>query len=299
MRVFVTGATGFIGSYLVPELIQAGHQVVGLSRSDAGAAALAAAGAAVCRGDVNDLARLCAAAASADGIIHAAFNHDLANLRQHSEDDRRVIETLGGVLAGSGRPLVIASGTGLAARSGAGLPAVETDDPVAAAEFPRAATEEAAAALAATGVHVVVVRLPQVHDTRRQGRITLHVQLARQQGRVAYVGDGRNRLAAVHVSDAVRLFRLALETGRAGARYHAVGEDGVAMRDIAEAIGAGLKLPVESIPPAAAASYFGRMAGLAAMDLAASGDWTQQQLGWVPAGPGLLADLHNMDYRAA
>jgi len=297
MRVLLTGATGFIGSYLVAELIDAGHHVVGLSRSDAGAEALTRTGAEVLRGDVNDRDRLRTAAAGADGVIHAAFNHDFANAKQNSEDDRKVIETLGAALAGSDRPLVITSGTGLS-RSKTGAPVVETDDHVTSAEFPRAASEEAADALIAAGGHVMVMRLPQVHDTRRAGRITWHIELARQRGRVAYVGAGRNRLPAVHVSDAVRLYRLALENGRAGARYNAVAEEGVALRDIADAIGAGLKIPVESIAPEEAPEYFGWMAQLVTLDLAASGTLTRQQLAWNPTGPDLLTDLRNMDYSA-
>jgi nucleoside-diphosphate-sugar epimerase len=296
--MFLTGATGFIGSFLVPELINAGHHVVGLSRSDAGAEALTRSGAEAFRGDVNDLARLRTAAELADGVIHAAFDHDFANLKQHSEDDRKVIETLGEVLTGSKRPLVITSGTGLA-RSKTGDPAVETDDHVTSTEFPRAATEEAADALIAKGGRVMVMRLPQVHDTRKQGRITWHIQTARRQGRVAYVGEGKNRVAAVHVSDAARLYRLALEKGEAGARYNAVGEEGVALRDIAEAIGAGLKMPVESITPEEAPDYFGSMAPLAMLDLAASSALTRRQLGWNPTGPDLLTDLRNMDYGVA
>ena len=295
MRVFLTGATGFIGSYLVPELISAGHSVVGLSRSDAGAEALTRAGAEVVRGDINDLDRLRTAAKAADGIIHAAFNHDFSRLKQTSEDDRRVIATLGEALAGSDRPLVVTSGTGLA-RSRTGDPAAETDDPVTSAEFPRAASEEAASALAARGLRVMVLRLPQVHDMFRQGRIAEHIKLARRHGRVAYIGEGNNRLPAVHVSDAVRLYLLVLRNGQAGARYHAVGEDGVALRDIAEAIGAGLKMPVASIAPEQAAAYFGWLASLASIDLAASSALTRQQLGWNPVGPGLLTDLREADY---
>ena len=298
MRVFLTGATGFIGSYLVPELINAGHHVVGLCHSDAGAEALARARAEVLRGDANDLDRLCTAAKAADGVIHAAFNHDFSNLKQHSEEDRKVIETLGEALSGSDRPLVITSGTGLA-RSKTGGPAVETDDHVTSAEFPRAASEEAADALIAKGGRVMVMRLPQVHDTRHQGRIAQHIQLARQNGRVAYVGEGKNRVPAVHVSDAVRLYRLALEKGQAGARYHAVGEEGVALRDIAKVIGAGLKMPVESITPEGAAEYFGWMAQLATIDLATSSAWTRQQMGWNSTGPDLLTDLRHMDYGVA
>ena len=295
MRVFLTGATGFIGSYLVPELVAAGHRVIGLSRSDAGAEALARAGAEVFRSDVNDLDRLRIAAETADGVVHAAFNHDFSNLTQHSEQDRRVIETLGEALAGSDRPLIVTSGTGLA-RSKTGGPAAETDDHPASAEVPRAATEEAADALIAKGGRVMVMRLSQVHDTRRQGRITQHILLARRKGRVAYIGERRNRLAAVHVSDAVRLYRLALEKGQAGARYHAVGEECVAMRDVAEAIGAGLKTLVESITPEAAPGYFGPLANLAALDLAASGALTRRELDWNPTGPDLLTDLRSMDY---
>ena len=298
MRVFVTGATGFIGSALVPELINAGHQVLGLTRSEAGAKSLAAAGAEVHRGCLEDLGSLKSGAAKSDAVIHLAFNHDFSNLKQNSDDDRNVIETLGEVVAGSDRPLVITSGTGLA-KSNTGAPALETDDHVSSAEFPRAASEEAADALITKGGRVMVMRLPQVHDTSKQGRVTFHIQTARQQGRVAYVGEGKNRLPAVHVSDAVRLYRLALEKGQGGARYHAVGEEGVALRDIAEVIGAGLKMPVESITPEEAPKYFGWMAHLATIDLAASSALTRQQLGWNPTGPDLLTDLRNMDYSVA
>ena len=294
MRVFLTGATGFIGAFLVPELIEAGHQVVGLSRSDAGAEALTRAGAEVFRGDVNDLDRLRTAAEAADGVIHAAFTHDFSNLAQHSENDRKVIETLGEALAGSSRPLIVTSGTGLA-RSRTGGPVVETDAPATSAEYPRGATEEAAEALIAKGGRVTVMRLPQVHDTRRFGRISEQIRLARRKGWVAYVDEGANRLPAVHVSDAVRLYRLALEKGEAGARYHAIAEEGIALRDIAEVIGAALGMPARSITPEAASDYFGPLANLVTVDLAASGAWTRQQLGWNPTGPDLLTDLRNMD----
>ncbi|MGZ6017322.1 MAG: SDR family oxidoreductase [Phenylobacterium sp.] len=295
MRVFLTGATGFVGSHLVPELLAAGHQVVGLSRSDAGAEALARAGAEVFRGDLSDLDRLRAAAAASEGVIHAAFDHDFSNLKEHSERDRRVIETLGAALAGSDRPLVVSSGTGLA-RSKTGGPAAETDGYVSSADFPRAATEEAADALIAAGGRVMVLRLSQVHDTRHHGRISHHIRLARQKGWVAYVGEGTTRLAAVHVSDAVRLYRLALEKGHPGARYNAVDEEGVALRDIAEVIGAGLDMPVRSIPAEAAPDYFGPLASLVTIDLAASSALTRRQLDWKPAGPDLLTDLRRMDY---
>ena len=294
MQVFLTGATGFVGSQLVPELIGAGHRVAGLCRSEAGAAALARAGAAVVRGDVNDRAGLRAAAAAADGIIHAAFDHDPANQGRSSGDDRRAIATLGAALVGSDRPFVVTSGTGLV-RSKTGGPALETDEYVTAAAFPRAACEEAADTLIAAGGRVMVMRLPQVHDRHRQGRISWHVDVARRQGRVAYVGEGQNRLPAVHVSDAVRAYRLALETGEAGARYHAVAEEGVALRQIAEAIGGRLGMPVVSITPEEAPAYFGPLASLATLDLPASGALTRQRLGWTPTGPDLLSSLRSMN----
>ena len=294
MRVFLTGATGFIGGHLVPELIAAGHQVIGLSRSEAGAEALVHAGAEVRRGDVNDLRALRSAAETCDGVIHAAFNHDFSNLKQHSEQDRAVIATLGEALAGSDRPLIVTSGTGLV-RSNTGGPVLETDDHAPSTEVARAATEEAAEALDKGG-RVMVMRLSQVHDTRRQGRISEHIRLARRKGWIAYVGKGQVRLAAVHVSDAVRLYRLALEKGRAGARYHAVSEEGVALRKIAEVIGAGLEMPVRSITPEEASGYFGPLSSLVTIDLAASSAMTHEQLGWTSTGPDLLTDLRNMDY---
>jgi len=296
MRVFLTGATGFIGSYLVPELLGAGHAVRGLCRSDEAAEKLALAGVEPFRGDINDLDRVRAGAEASDGVIHAAFNHDFARIRQHSEEDRKVIEALGEVLANSQRPLVVTSGTGLVERPAGGRPVAEADTHPSSEKVPRAATEEAAGAVAARGVHVITMRLPQVHDTRHQGRIAHHIRLARETGRVAYIGDGENRLPAVHVTDASRIFRMALEHGQSGARYHAVAEEGVPMRDIAEVIAAGLNLPVESIAPEAAADYFGVLAGLAGLDLAASSALTRQELGWTPTGPDLLTDLRQMDW---
>jgi nucleoside-diphosphate-sugar epimerase len=295
MQVFVTGASGFVGSFVVSELISTGHDVVGLTRSDAGAEALASAGAKVFRGDVNDLEALRGAAEAADGIIHMAFNHDTSDPKRHSENDRKVIAALGAALVGTDRPLVITSGTGLV-QSKTGQPTVETDNHPTSAIIPRAASEEAADALIDQGGNVMVMRLPQVHDTRRQGRIRWHIQIAREQGRVAYVGEGQNRVPAAHVSDVARLFRLALEKGEAGARYHAVAEEGVPLREIAEVIGAGLRLPVESITPEQAPGYYGLLASLAVLDLPASGALTREQLGWVPTGPDLLTDLRNTDY---
>jgi nucleoside-diphosphate-sugar epimerase len=217
-------------------------------------------------------------------------------LKQHSEEDRKVIQTLGEALAGSNRPLIVSSGTALAHSKTSG-PGLETDGYAASADHPRVATEEAADVLIAKGGgRVIVMRLAQVHDTRHQGRIALHIQLARQKGWVAYVGEGLNRLPAVHVTDVARLYRLALENGQSGARYHAVAEEGVCLHDIAEVIGEGLGAPVKSITPDEAPDYFGWMAKLAMTDLAASGALTRQQLGWTPVGPDLLTDLRNMDY---
>jgi nucleoside-diphosphate-sugar epimerase len=307
MQILVTGATGFVGSFVVSELIGAGHDVVGLTRSDAGAEALTRAGADVFTSDVNDLDRLREAASQADGVIHTAFNHDQSQLKQHSENDRQVIATLGAALAGTARPLIVTSGTGLvqppANEPGhPGQPVTETDPPAPSATVPRAASEEAADALTDQGGNVIVMRLPQVHDPRHQGRIRWHIQVAREQGRVAYVGEGRNRVPAVHVTDAARLYRLALEKGQAqghpGARYHAVAEEGVSLRDIAEAIGAGLNLPVESITEQQAPAYFGLLAQLAALDLPASGTATQRQLDWHPTGPDFLTDLRDTDFGA-
>jgi nucleoside-diphosphate-sugar epimerase len=288
MRVFVTGATGFVGSAVVAELIAAGHQVLGLTRSDAGAQALAAAGAEAHRGSLQDLESLKQGAARSDGVIHLAFNHDFSTYLANCEDDRRVIAALGAALAGSARPLLVTSGTGMAAP---GRPATEDDPPASSAEIPRAASEEAADELAAEGVNAAVVRLPQVHDTERQGLITYAVETAREKGVSAYVGEGVHRWAAAHVSDTARLYRLALERAEPRARYHAVAEEGVAMRDIALAIGRRLAVPVKSIAPEEAPAHFGWLAMFVARDGAASSVLTRARLGWAPTGPGLLEDL--------
>ena len=297
MRVFVTGATGFIGSRVVKELIAAGHQVIGLCRSEEKAPALAAAGAEVYRGSIDDPDSLKDGAARSDGVIHLAFNHDFSKLAANCETDRRVIETLGSVLAGSGRPLIVTSGTAMA-KVAPGQPATEDAPTITSNEFPRAASEEATADLAANGVKTSVVRLPQVHDPERQGLISPWITIARDKGFLAYIGEGRNRWPAAHVSDVARLYRLAIERAETGAVYNAVAEEGVPARDIAETIGRRLKLPVKSIPPEAAGGYFGWLAHLAARDMPASSEKTQKKLGWRPTGPGLIADLEQLPISA-
>ena len=294
MRVFVTGATGFIGSAVVQELIEAGHHVIGMARSDAGAKSLAATGAQVRRGDLEDLESLRTGAAAADAVIHLAFNHDFSQYAANCEADRRAIEALGGALAGSDRLLIVTSGTGLAS-SKPGLPSTEDDPPLGSKIIPRA-SEEAAASVAERGVRVATVRLPQVHDTVKQGLVTYAIQVAREKGVAAYVGDGRNRWPAAHVLDTARLYLLALEKGDGGVRYHAVAEEGVAVRDIAETIGRGLGVPVISIAPEESAAHFGWLGAFAARDVPASSAHTRKELGWTPVGPGLIADLENMHY---
>ena len=227
MRVFVTGATGFIGSAVVKELVGAGHQVIGVYRSDDKAPALAAAGAEAYRGSIDDPDSLKEGAARSDGVIHLAFNHDFSQFLSNCETDRRVIETLGSTLAGSDRPLIVTSGTAIA-KVAPGELAKEDAPAIAAADFPRAASEETTAKLAADGLNTSVVRLPQVHDPERQGLITWWIALAREKGLFAYVGEGRNRWAAGHISDVARLYRLAIEKSEPGAIYNAVGEEGVA-----------------------------------------------------------------------
>lgn len=295
MRIFITGATGFIGSALIPELIRAGHQVLGLTRSESGAKSLVAAGAQVHRGDLNDLESLRKGAAMSDGVIHLAFNHDFSKYAANCEDDRRVIEALGSALEGSDRPLLVTSGTAMA-NSSPGRIATENDPTVSSAVIPRAASEEAAASVGAKDVRVSIVRLPQVHDTVKQGLVTYAIAVARQKGVSAYVGDGLNRWPAAHVLDTARLYRLALEKGGAGAKYHAVAEEGVPVRDIAEVIGRGLKVPVISVPQEQAVDHFGWLGAFAGRDVPASSALTRERLAWRPTGPGLIADLEGMRY---
>lgn len=294
MRVFLTGATGFIGSRILPELLAAGHEVVGNARSDAGARRLEQAGAAVHRGDLDDPAGLAKGAEDADAVIHTAFDHDFARFAENCDKDRRVIEAIGAVLAGSDRPLLITSGVALGS-PGPGQFAredvLDRDHPI-----PRIASELAGSAVGDRGVSVGVVRLPQVHDPVKQGLISPLIDLARAKGVSAYVGEGVNRWCAAAVEDVARLYVLALHRHAPGVRWHAVAEEAIPMRSIAEAIGAGLGLPVSSLSDTEAAAHFGWMAGFASLDMPASGAATRERLGWVPTGPTLLEDLARMDY---
>jgi nucleoside-diphosphate-sugar epimerase len=288
MRVFVTGATGFIGTVVVRDLIRAGHQVLGLSRSEAGAKALAAAGAQTHRGHLEDLESLHSGAAQSDGVIHLAFGHDFSKFKEMSENDRRAIETIGSALAGSDRPLVVTSGT-LLVRPGH---MATEDDPIPKDHPVPRVSEQTGLSLAARKVRVSAVRLPQVHDRDKAGLVSYLIAVAREKGVSAYVGEGLNRWSAVHRLDVPPVYRLALEKAPAGATYHAVGEEGVPLKHIAEAIGRGLKIPVVSKSQAEAASHFGPLAMFVAMDGPASSALTQQRLAWRPTqSTGLIADL--------
>jgi len=292
MRIFLTGATGFLGSAIVPELINAGHEVLGLARSDAGAAALMAAGVTVHRGDVQDLESLRRGAAMSDGVIHTAFIHDFSKFNEICEIDRRAIEALGSALERSEHPLIVTSGTGMAAAPG--RVGTEDDEPVPSSiGVPRSASEEAAASVAAHGVRSIVVRLPQVHDRVKHGLVSYLIAVAREKRVSAYVGAGENRWPAVHRLDAARLYRLALDKGSAGARYHAVAEEGVPAREIAEAIGRGLNVPVISISAEEASAHFGWLGMFIGRDMPASSALTRQRLGWRPTQTGMIDDLNH------
>jgi nucleoside-diphosphate-sugar epimerase len=288
MRVFVTGATGFVGSALVSELINAGHQVLGLARSDEGAKSLITAGAQVHRGDLEDLGSLRSGAAMSDGVIHVAFNHDFSKFAENCEADRRAIEVIGDVLEGSDRPLIVTSGLPLTPDR----LTTEDDVPTSGSGGSPRLSEQTAISMVARGVRASVVRMPQVHDRDKQGLATYLIALAREKGISAYVGAGLNRWSAVHRLDAAPIYRLALEKGSAGARYHAVAEEGVSVREIAETIGRGLKIPVVALSPEEAASHFGWLGFPVSMDAPASSALTQQRLGWHPTDkPGFIADL--------
>jgi nucleoside-diphosphate-sugar epimerase len=294
MRVFVTGSTGFIGTELVKELIAAGHQVRGLTRSDAGVEQLEAAGVEVHRGDLEDLDSLRSGATGMDAVVHLAFNHDFSKFAQNAADEINAIEALGSVME-PGKLLVVTSGVGLT--SGApGHVRTESDPAIDLPSIPRR-PEKAARAIAEKGVHVAIVRLPQVHDTRKQGLVTWLTQMAREKGVSVYVGEGTNRWSAAPLKDVARLYYLAVEkTGPGVTVYNAVQEEGVSAKEIAETLGKGLKVPVASITPEQAGEHFGWFAHFAALDMPASSEWTRKTLGWEPTGPGLIEDLTNMNY---
>jgi nucleoside-diphosphate-sugar epimerase len=293
MRVFVTGATGFVGSAIVKELLAAGHRVLGLARSDTGAASLIAAGVDVHRGSLDDLGSLRSGAAAADGVIHTAFIHDFSKFKDNCETDRRAIEALGSALAGSDRPLIVTSGTALVRSDRI---AVEDDMP-ASASIPRVASEDAATSVAERGVRVSVVRLPpSVHGEGDHGFVPRLIGFAGDKRASAYVGDGLNLWPAVHRLDAAHLYRLVLEKGSAGARYHGVAEEGVPFRDIAGVIGRRLNVPVVSKPADEANTHFGWFAHFAALDNPTSSRRTRELLGWQPTHPGLIADVDHPRY---
>lgn len=296
MRVFVTGASGFIGSAVVRELLGAGHHVLGLARSDESAAAVIAAGAEVHRGDLNDLESLRTGASAAEGVVHTAYNHDFRVSRPEvAAADRRAIEAMAETLAGSGRPLVITSGTG---RRAPGQVATEDVLPDPTTDLTgRVATELFATTFVERGVRVSVVRFPpSVHGPGDHGFVPRLIDIARSKGVSAYPGDGANRWPAVHRRDAARLFRLAVESAPAGARLHGVGDEGVPVREIAEVIGRHLNVPLASMAGDQATEHFGFLGAFFAADLPASSAITQQMLGWHPVQPGLIADLEDGHY---
>jgi nucleoside-diphosphate-sugar epimerase len=293
MRIFLTGATGFIGSRVAKELITAGHRVQGLARSDDGAKALAATGADVQRGTLEDVEILKSSAAASDAVIHCGFNHDFSKFMENCQIDKRAIEAMGSVLVGSDRPFIVSSGL-----AGLGRPGqLATEESVLPPDFPiPRVSEQTALSFLSKGVRVAVMRLPQVHNTVKQGLFTYAIAAAREKGVSAYVGDGTNRWAAAHVDDVAQLYRLALEKAEAGARWHAVAEEGVRFKDVAETIGRGLNVKAVSLTPEEASAHFGWWGHLAGGELTGSSAITRQKLGWNPTGPGLLADLQQMDY---
>lgn len=294
MKVFVTGATGFVGSAIVADLLASGHQVLGLARSDAAAQQLVAAGAEVHRGDLQDIESLQDGAVASDGVIHTGFIHDFSRFAEMCDVDAKAISAMGMAIAGTTKHMVVAAGVAFVAT---GRMAVEADPgPAPSSAYPRR-SEQAASVVAEHGGHASVVRLsPSVHGEGDHGFVPMLIAIAREKGVSAYIGEGSNRWAAIARRDAASLFRLALERGVAAATYHGVGEQGIAFRDIAEAIGHGLGLPVRSIAPADAEGHFGWFTGFAGIDCPASSDWTQAQLGWKPGSATLLAGLKGNRY---
>jgi nucleoside-diphosphate-sugar epimerase len=294
MRVFLTGATGFIGSHIIPELLGRGHQVLGLTRSEAGARQLKAAGVDVHRGDLEKPETLASGVAEADAVIHCAFDHNFENFFENTRKDERNIVAMGEALEGTQKPILITSGVGLGTPLNGGPATEDVLNPRHA--NPRIATELAGAVLTARRIDVRTIRLPQVHDATRAGLITPLVAEAGRAGAVAYLGEGQTRWSAAHVSDVAKLYVLALEKGEPGARYHASVEEGVTARAIAEAVGERIGLPVRSVAADEVEHYFGWMTPFAGLDMTASNAWTRARLGWEPTGPDLLTDLAAMDY---
>lgn len=294
MLVFLTGATGFIGSHVIPELLASGHQVLGLARSDASARQLEAAGVDVHRGDLEQPETLASGVAAADAVIHCAFDHNFTTFFENTKKDERNIAAMGEALEGTQKPILITSGVGIGTPLNGGSATEDVLNPRHA--NPRIATELAGAALIARCIDVRTIRLPQVHDTTKAGLITPLIAEARRAGAVAYLGEGQTRWSAAHVSDVAKLYVLALDNGEPGARYNASVEEGVPARAIAEAIGKGTGLPVRPVTVDEVERFFGWMAPFAGLDMLASNTWTRARLGWEPAGPDLLTDLAAMDY---
>ncbi|SFD60222.1 Nucleoside-diphosphate-sugar epimerase [Chitinophaga sp. CF118] len=289
MRVFVTGASGFVGSAIVKELLQAGHQVLGLVRSDSAAEALIKAGAEVHHGNINDLESIKKCAAQCDAVIHTAFNHDFTRYKANCEDDRQVILALGEALASSDRPLVVTSGIGLL---NYGRPVTENDTPPPSDKVPRAASEEAAKVMAEQGVNTYIVRLPpSVHGQGDHGFIPLLIGTSKEKGQSAYLGEGNNHWPAVHRFDAAVLYRLIVEKQPAQKVFHAVAEEGIPFRQIATTIGQGLHLPTVSIDVQNAEAHFGWFQYFAGIDCPASSEQSRTILGWEPAQTGLLENM--------
>jgi nucleoside-diphosphate-sugar epimerase len=295
VKVFVTGASGFIGSAVVRELIEEGHSVTGLARSEASAKAIAAAGAQVHRGDLEDLESLTKGAAASEGVIHTGFIHEFARFKEVCEIDRRAIEALGSALGETDRPLVVTSGTGMVSP---GRLATETDAPTLnSSQMPRVATDEAVASVLSRGVRAIEVRNPpSVHGEGDHGFVPTLITIAREKGVSAYVGDGRNRWPAVHRIDSAHLYRLALEKGSRRSRYHAVAEEGIALKEVAQVIGKHLGVPVVSKTPEEAKQHFGWFAHFASLDCPASSELTRAELGWSASQPTLLEDLEHGTY---